>query len=150
MRRTLMASIVLALMALACGGSDPPESNSEPAAAKSPEPSRDDNCQNLTQGTFVQLVAGTNFFGPDCIIVKSTATLSLRNVGDRDHNFTVSEGEFGTAPWLIHLGDVPKGETWEMKKPIGEILEPGTYDFFCSLHAAGMDGVLEVVEAFEG
>ena len=148
MRRVLMASFVLALIAAGCGGSDDSqESNSEPVAVESPE--RDDNCTNLTQATFVQLIGADDFFGPDCIIVKSTATLALRNVGNRDHNFTVSEGKFGTAPWLIHLGDVPKGKTWEMKKPIGEILEPGKYEFFCSLHTAGMDGVMEIVPAFE-
>jgi plastocyanin len=152
MKRLLMASLAMALFVAACGnsGDENEASDTAPVAAEEAVTERDDNCTNLTQATFVQLIAADDFFGPDCIIVKSTATLALRNVGNRDHNFSISEGDFGTSPWTIHLGDVPKGKTLSMKETIGDVLEPGTYEFFCSLHAAGMDGVLEVVPAFEG
>jgi plastocyanin len=153
MKRLLMASLAVALVVVGCGnsGDEAETSGGEPAAGESAPlaTERDDNCTNLTQGTFVQLIAADDFFGPDCIIVKSTATLSLRNVGVRDHNFSISEGDFGTSPWTIHLGDVAKGKTMEMKEPIGEVLEPGTYEFFCSLHSVGMDGVIEVVQALD-
>ncbi|MGH2693711.1 MAG: hypothetical protein ACRDJJ_02735 [Actinomycetota bacterium] len=151
MNRLLMASLAMTLVVTACGGSGDEQeaSGTDPVAAEAPATQRDDNCVNLTQASFVQLLAADDFFGPDCIIVKSTATLSLRNVGMRDHNFSISEGDFGTSPWTIHLGDVPKGKTVAMKEPIGDILEPGTYEFFCSLHSAGMDGVIEVVQALD-
>ena len=151
MKRLLMASLAMALVVAGCGNSGDEEeaSGTDPVAAEPAVTERDDNCTNLTQAAFVELIAADDFFGPDCIIVKSTATLALRNVGVRDHNFSISEGDFGTSPWTIHLGDVPEGKTMAMKEPIGDVLEPGTYEFFCSLHTAGMDGVLEVVQALD-
>lgn len=145
--------VIVALGLVGCGSSD---DSSEVVSTASPSPvpttlaaqTIDDDCQNLTQSSSVELLAGDSFFGPECLTVKSSATLTLRNEGIRTHNFTISEGEFGTAPWLVHIGDVITRKSASTKVPIGDLVEPGIYEFSCSLHA-GMDGAIEIVPPVE-
>jgi plastocyanin len=151
--RYVALMVIMALGLVGCGSSD---DSTEVVSTVSPAPvantlaaqTIDDDCQNLTQSSSVELIAGDSFFGPECVTVKSDATLTLRNEGIRTHNFTISEGEFGTAPWLVHIGDVVTRKSASTKGAIGDLVEPGIYEFFCSLHA-GMDGVMEIVPPVE-
>jgi len=153
MRVKLIAGALgVVVLLYGCGNSGDSSggSSEEVASAPSPSPQRDDDCQNFAGSDIVNLVALDNLFAPDCIVVRTTAKLTLENLGAVAHNFTVSEGKFGTSPWLFRVGDTEGGGSRTSKLEVGDVLEPGTYEFFCSLHAEGMDGVLEVVPAFEG
>ena len=146
------AALGIAVLASGCGDSGDTAGGSpaEPAPVAAASPQRDDDCQNFAGSDIVELVALDNLFAPDCIVVRTTAKLTLANLGAVPHNFTISEGRFGTSPWLFRIGDTEGGESRTSKLEVGDVLEPGMYEFFCSLHAEGMDGVLEVVPAFEG
>jgi plastocyanin len=153
MRKSYLLLLVVAMLAAAACGTDAAEKGSgapeEPTAVAEKEPNlssgRHTDCTTLTQQATVELVAvDNNAYAPDCLIIKSDALLKIHNVGFREHSFTVSKGDFGTAPWLFNL-EVKGGKTEDSIEPIGEFLELGTYEFFCKFHA-GMDGTIEVVE----
>ena len=149
-RNHLLIVVITMLAAAACGNSQAGEENagdrgSTGAQASSEPEGRHTDCTTLTQQATVELVAvDSNAYAPDCLLIRSDALLTIRNVGFREHTFTVSKDEFGTAPWLFNL-EVKGGKTEDSIEPIGEFLEPGTYEFFCKFHA-GMDGTIEVVE----
>ena len=152
MRKNNMLFVAAAMLTLvACGTTDAVEKDARGAVetsteeGSSPPPGRHTDCTILAQQAVVELVGvDSNAYAPDCMMMRSDALLKIRNVGFREHTFTVSEGDFGTAPWLFNL-EVKGGKTEDSIEPIGEFLEPGTYEFFCKFHA-GMDGTIEVVE----
>lgn len=149
MRRMAMV-LALSLMAAACGGAaSPKEREGQAAPAASPAPTRDDDCVQLTQHSTATIFAVDSYFAPDCAVVRTNAVLRVMNFGTAGHSLNISEGRFGTAPWLLDLDGVggtriKGGEEQVTDGPISEFLEPGTYEFFCKYHA-GMDGVLQVV-----
>ncbi|MGH2747198.1 MAG: hypothetical protein ACRDKB_04680 [Actinomycetota bacterium] len=154
-RRPALLLVAIALIAASCGGDTDSEPQADTPKADSQEESApetladatiDDDCAQLTQPLTVDLVAGDSWFGPECFTMKSNAKLRVRNVGQHIHDFVISEGEFRTTPYALEIGDLETGQlTMTSKKPLGEYMEAGIYEFFCSRHA-GMDGVLELVE----
>jgi plastocyanin len=155
-RRPALLVIAMALIAASCATDKASESQAdkasnadsqeEAAPATLADATVDDDCAMLTQALTVDLVAGDTWFGPECFTMKANAKLRIRNVGEKIHNFAISEGEFRTSPWAVEIGDLETGQlTMTSKKPLGDYLEPGVYEFFCLRHA-GMDGVLELVE----
>lgn len=156
-RRPALLLVTFAMIAASCGGAmeQEPQADAKAETSSQEEPAPETladtaiasvACANLTQPLTVDLVAGDSWFGPECFTMKSNAKLRVRNVGQHIHNFVISEGEFRTSPWVVEIGDLQTGQlTMTSKKPLGEYLEPGIYEFFCLRHA-GMDGVLELVE----
>ncbi|MFP5352588.1 MAG: cupredoxin domain-containing protein [Actinomycetota bacterium] len=80
-------------------------------------------------------IEATNFaFEPTEISIAQGESVKITNAGKTLHNFTV-DGEDVTS------GNVPSGQSATANT---SSLEPGSYEFFCSLHRAAMQGTLEV------
>lgn len=80
-------------------------------------------------------IEATNFaFDPTELTIAQGEAVELTNVGKTLHNFTV-DGEGITS------GNVPTDQSATADT---SGLDPGTYDFYCSLHRAAMQGTLEV------
>lgn len=87
----------------------------------------------------VTLTQNDNSFSPDCLIVLGGQGLEIVNEGANRHNLTIE----GTDVDL----DVEPGETTRTEA-IGGIVEPGSYEFFCTIHQSfGMDGEITVSDA---
>lgn len=148
MKRIYVFVALLALAAAACGSSEGSEIVDKATEVAAPVAQIDDDCANLSASNSVEIVAIDNYFAPECPIVKSSARIEVRNLGALKHSFTISEGEVGSSPWLLNIDNIEGGATKTSKTEVGEVLEPGTYEFFCKYHA-GMDGLLEVVPALD-
>ncbi len=145
--RIIPAALALLLFSTACGSPA-----AAPIAARNGEPTeieaetkaqRDDDCP-IVGGIGPRLALVDNWFGPDCMTVRSDATLYLQNLGKYEHSFTISEVEFGNKPFLLDV-NLPGGDTKPRGVELEGLLEAGSYDFFCTFHG-GMDGVLEVID----
>lgn len=80
-------------------------------------------------------VIATNFaFDPTELTIAQGESVEIANEGKTLHNFTV-DGEGITS------GNVQSGQSATANT---SSLEAGTYDFYCSLHRAAMQGTLEV------
>lgn len=106
------AVFVIALVAPACGGSDTP------------------TCENPTRTTEVELVDFE--FAPSCAAIDEGATLTLRNTGQVQHNYTVEGTETAV--------DLDPGASRDLD--LGD-LAAGTYAVLCTFHP-GMEGALQV------
>ena len=138
--------VIVVLVATACGSPA-----ASPVAAQEQEkpevveaqPQRDDDCP-IVAGVGPRLALVDNWFGPDCMTVRSDATLYVQNLGEYEHTFTISEAKFGSKPFLIDV-TLPGGNTKPRPVALDGTLAAGSYEFFCRLHG-GMDGVLEVID----
>jgi plastocyanin len=111
-------SLVLALLAAACGGGGPTGGDTAEDAVPSDT-----------------LVMSDNAFEPQSWSVAS-GTYTLDNQGRALHNLTVEGGDLDV--------DVQAGQTQEVEMD----LEPGEYEMVCTYHIAqGMTGTLVVEEA---
>lgn len=80
-------------------------------------------------------IEATNFaFDPTELTIAQGEVVEITNVGRTLHNFTV-DGEGITS------GNVPTDQSGTADT---SGLDPGSYDFYCSLHRAAMQGTLEV------
>jgi plastocyanin len=150
-RMSRWAVLGLVALALAACTSEPepasapspsPEATEEPTAEpESPSPgAQDAGCEDATTGEAeVTLTQNDNSFSPDCLIVLGGQGLELVNQGANRHNLTIE----GTDVDL----DVEPGDTTRTEA-IGGIVEPGSYEFFCTFHQSfGMDGEITVSDA---
>lgn len=156
LRRVSPLLLVVALAAIACGGSEPEAGPKPPKKEESAPPAsqgpfgagsgiqRDDDCVQITRGEIAEIVVLDNLFAPECPVLVSNQTLRLRNFGVRDHTLTISENQDDLAPFLLDL-TIEGEQVLETETPLSDFFEPGTYEFFCKLHS-GMDGVMEVLE----
>jgi plastocyanin len=163
-RRLLALSAVVGLLAAGCGGGAEPNAEAETANEGAEETAAEeealpgglspaggyqegirDNCLQLTRGETSEIVALDNMFAPECAVVVTNQVLRIRNLGVRDHTFTISEQVFKQTPFLIDM-NVEGGESSETEFVLDEVLDTGVYTFYCSFHA-GMDGELQVLEA---
>jgi uncharacterized cupredoxin-like copper-binding protein len=159
-RKLLAALAVIGLLAAACGGggtgsaAEPKapaeaEETAEPAPGLEPlggyEEGIRDNCLQLTRGETSEIIALDNMFAPECAVLVTNQVLRVRNLGVREHTFTISEEVYKQTPFLVDV-NVEGGEATETEFVLGDVLQPGAYTFFCSYHA-GMDGELQVLEA---
>jgi plastocyanin len=143
--RNILALGILLVFGTACGSSTAaptPEQEKEPVVAEA-EPQRDDDCP-IVAGIGPRLALVDNWFGPDCMKVRSDATLYVQNLGEYEHSFTISEVEYGSKPFLIDV-NLPGGDTKPRAVELDGVLDAGSYEFFCTYHGS-MDGVLEVIE----
>lgn len=116
------ASMFAALLLGACagGGQGSPDGTGEPAEAGGPVGAE---------------VEATNFaFDPTELTIAQGEAVEITNAGKTLHNFTV-DGEGITS------GNVPSGQSATADT---SGLDAGTYDFYCSLHRAAMQGTLEI------
>jgi plastocyanin len=160
-RRLAALLAVVGLLAAGCGGGAEPDAEAanevtEEAAAEEELPGglapaggyqegiRDD-CLQLTRGETSEIIALDNMFAPECAVVVTNQVLRIRNLGVRDHTFTISEQVFKQTPFLIDV-NVEGGESTETEFVLDDVLDSGVYTFYCSFHA-GMDGELQVLEA---
>lgn len=118
--RWLIAMLaVVALLGAACGGGDasPTETTSEPTDG----------------GGAASLELADFEFSPADLTVSSGDTITLENTGETPHTFTIADEGVDE--------QVEAGESVEVTID----LDPGTYDFVCTLHESqGMVGTLTV------
>lgn len=162
MRRGIVPMVLLvALVMSACGGAQGSSTADTSRATEQEEEAlevsqgpfgagsgiqRDDDCVQITRGESAEIVALDNVFAPECPVLVSDQVFRVRNLGIRDHSFTISENPDDTQPFLLDLDDIEGGDVAETDGPLSDFLEPGTYEFFCKYHS-GMDGVLELLES---
>ena len=150
MRRVLVVFATLALLAAACGGDDGEGANggtdatgttaatgpTEPTGATATGPTADGDCVDLTGEGDVFTITISNFaFEPDCFTASASQGITIVNEDGAPHTFTMPETEVNIP---IAAGATFNGE------PIAGIVEPGTYDFMCTIHPA-MTGEVTVV-----
>ncbi|HET6770065.1 MAG TPA: hypothetical protein VFH75_00310 [Actinomycetota bacterium] len=151
----LLLVVALTVTATACDGSEPDAGSKAPEEQPtSPDhqgparagsgTARDDDCVQLTRGETAEIVVLDNVFAPECPVVVSDQILRLRNLGIRNHTFTISENEDDLPPFLLDL-TIEGEKILETRTPFSHFLAPGLYEFFCKFHL-GMDGVMQVVE----
>lgn len=145
--RIFAIGVLVAFAASACGSptaAPATEAKADLAAAPDVEAQIDDDCPVLA-GIGPRLAAVDNWFGPDCLQVRSDATLYVYNLGDYKHSFTISAETFGEKPFLVDV-QLPGGDKKARPVELSDVeLSPGTYEYFCTYHGS-MDGVLEIIE----
>ena len=124
-RRWMLALALVALIVPACsGGSDGGGSS-------------DEDCTDLsTQGDTFAITIENFEYDPSCFTASASQGIEITNADDAVHSFTLKGTE-------IDL-EVPAGETVE-GAPASDVLDPGTYDLFCTYHP-DMTGEVTVVE----
>jgi plastocyanin len=93
-------------------------------------------CADLTgEGATLTITIADFAFDPNCFTASASQGISIVNQDDADHTFTVPDTSI----------DVPiaAGETFN-GEPLAGGIEPGTYDFLCTLHPT-MAGQVTVV-----
>lgn len=93
-----------------------------------------EDCLDLTatDGSPAPVTMMDTFFEPDCFSLSSTQGITLTNAGDALHNFSIEGTDV----------DIDVGPGADLTtEPIGDVVEFGTFDFFCKYHR---DGVLTV------
>lgn len=74
---------------------------------------------------------------PDCVEVKQSDAITIENVSDIEHNFTIK----GREDDIDY--DVAAGEPWALEPGIP--VTPGKYTYYCQLHPDQMTGTLFAV-----
>lgn len=119
----VLATAALALALAGCGGGG--DEGGEPTVPSS-------------SSTTVSAVDNT--FQPERISVRAGTEVTWSNDGRNDHNIVPVEGDdWGVAAESFHAGDTYRYV----------FSEPGTYEYYCSLHGtaeAGMVGAVDVTE----
>ncbi len=93
-------------------------------------------CADLTgEGATFTITISDFAFDPNCFTASASQGITIVNEDSADHTFTMAGTEID-AP--IAAGETFNGE------PISGIVEPGTYDFMCTLHPQ-MTGQVTVV-----
>lgn len=88
-----------------------------------------------------------NTFVPEMLVVSAGSPITFTNDGRVDHNVIADDGLFNSQ--VSAGGNQVPGATWSVT-----LDEPGTYSYYCSLHAVqdddgtwqGMVGILQVNE----
>lgn len=94
------------------------------------------DCADLTaEGATFTITIADFAYDPPCFTASASQGISIVNQDDVDHTFTMTGTQI----------DVPvaAGETFN-GEPIAGVVEPGTYDFLCTIHPE-MTGQVTVV-----
>ena len=93
-------------------------------------------CADLTgEGSTFTITISDFAFDPNCFTASASQGISIVNQDDADHTFTVPDTSIDVP---ISAGETFNGE------PLAGGIEPGTYDFLCTLHPT-MTGQITVV-----
>jgi plastocyanin len=143
MRRLVFVLAALTLMLAACssddgGGTTGSTAPTGAAAATGSNvgESGDEECTDLTgEGPTFTITIANFAYDPPCFKASASQGISIVNEDDVDHTFTMTGTQI----------DVPvaAGETFN-GEPIAGAVEPGTYDFMCTIHPE-MTGQVTVV-----
>ena len=113
----LLSTLVVAGLALGACGDDP-----EPV--------------NLVEGVVEPVDVIDNTFRPGEIEVAPGTEVEWTNKGRNDHNVLPVEGE----EWGVEVDDFAPGDVFRHR-----FTEPGTYAYYCSLHATTTKGMVGTV-----
>lgn len=140
MRKNLIAIAVLLLLAAACSksSSTPTAGGSEPAKpggqlVTSLPPGGGADCPDLSGDNPFKIKIKDFAFVPDCLTASGSASITIVNEDQTDHNFTI-DGTQISVP--VNAGQTFNGESAG--------LSPGTYQFHCAIHPT-MTGTITVV-----
>ena len=131
----LIGIVALALVAAACGksASASPGGGTTTTPTPTPAPSPSSGVPPSSGKTVVEGPGNSFAFMPSTVTVKQGATLTLDNVSDAAHTFTVTGQSIDV--------ETQPGETSQVTID----LKPGTYPFICRFHQSlGMTGTLVV------
>ena len=94
------------------------------------------DCADLTgEGATFTITIADFAFDPNCFTASASQGISIVNQDDADHTFTVPDTSIDVP---ISAGETFNGE------PLAGGIEPGTYDFLCTIHPT-MTGQVTVV-----
>ena len=125
-----MVTIVVAGLALGCGGDD-----DDPGGADGGAPED----VVVLEGDAVEVLAVDNAFDPEAAQVAAGTEVTFVNNGRNDHNVIPEDAD---AEWRVEADDFAPGD-----EATFTFDEPGAYRYYCSIHGtltAGMPGVLVV------
>jgi plastocyanin len=95
------------------------------------------DCVDLTGEGDVFTITIANFtFDPNCFTASASQGITVVNEDDVGHTFTMVGTDINVP--------IPAGETFN-GEPISGVVEPGTYEFVCTIHPQ-MTGEVTVVE----
>ncbi|MGA9159515.1 MAG: cupredoxin domain-containing protein [Actinomycetota bacterium] len=122
---------VFALTLTACSSDDGGEATESETGSTG-----DAHCADLTvQGATFTITISDFAFDPNCFTASASQGITIVNQDSADHTFTMARTDI----------DVPiaGGETFN-GEPISGAVEPGSYDFMCTLHPQ-MTGQVTIV-----
>jgi plastocyanin len=146
MRKALLVLTAVAALLPACGGDDDggttaatggtaAETGATGATGETGDASAD--CVDLTGEGDVFTVTIADFtFDPNCFTASASQGITVVNEDDVGHTFTMVGTDINVP---IAAGKTFNGE------PISGVVEPGTYEFVCTIHPQ-MTGEVTVVE----
>jgi plastocyanin len=127
-RRHVVVSIFLVAFVAGACSSESPTVASTSSGAPSVTP---------VAGPFAEVTQSDFSFTPSALAIRTDQGLSIKNNGPSLHNFSIP----GTQVDL----DVQPGQSTNTES-IGQVVKPGTYQFFCKYHKSrGMVGTITVV-----
>jgi plastocyanin len=139
---TLLA-VLLAVLLAACGDDDAGESSDGTglggAGGGADEAEAPDDVVVIDDDR-TDVAALDNSFRPEDIQVRPGTTVVWTNRGRNDHDVLPTEGD----AWGVEVADFTPGDVYS-----ATFDEPGTYDYYCSIHGtktAGMIGTVVVAE----
>ena len=141
MRKALLVLTAAAVLLPACGGDDDGGSTAATGATGATSETgatRDASadCPDLTGEGDVFTVTIADFtFDPNCFTASASQGITVVNEDDVGHTFTMVGTDINVP---IAGGDTFNGE------PISGVVEPGTYEFVCTIHPQ-MTGEVTVV-----
>ena len=125
MKRWLIVTAMVALLAGACGGDDGEATNGGGTGGGG----------DGGGGGSVTLTAANFAFQPESLTAAVGDSIEFSNEDDAKHNFTAEDAGLDE--------DVDAGQSATVD--LADV-EPGSYDFFCEYHPDSMKGTLEVTE----
>ena len=148
MRKLMFVLVGVAVIVLTACGSDEgggtaastggttASTGSTAATGSNAGETRNEDCADLTgEGAMFTITIADIAYDPPCFTASASQGISIVNQDDVDHTFTMTGTQI----------DVPvaAGETFN-GEPIAGAVEPGTYDFLCTIHPE-MTGQVTVV-----
>jgi plastocyanin len=138
MRKTLIATVLLAVIAAACGGDDggDGETTGATTTGATATGATAGECADLTgEGEVFSITIAGLAFDPACFTASASQGISVENQDEVAHTFTIDDTQIDV--------EIPPGETFN-GEPIAGAVEPGTYPFHCRIHPS-MTGEVTVV-----
>jgi plastocyanin len=136
MKRVLIVGLLL-LGAAACGGGDADGSNlssGEGDEADGADLTLPEEVVDVT-GDPAEVVALDNTFDAEGIRVAAGTTVRWVNNGRQDHDVVAVQGDWGAEVDEFHPGDAYEHT----------FAEPGTYNYYCTIHGTADRGMVGVV-----